>query len=141
MAQSSAGILIPETAFKDVTIISCVFGATARTAIRFHKGQQHINDESLLSASLCLVAATLTLYLSALPLYHFMIAEAAEKANTGLRQEIAIDSLTEAVLKIENYFYPFGALIWGVAVVVKFCYLHFFRFLTERQKPLENCTC
>ena len=111
----------------------------ARTAIRFHKGQQHIIDESLLLfACLCLVAATVMLYMSASPLYELMMAEAAEKVNPGLRQGISTDSLTEVVSKIERYSYPFGALIWGVVFAVKFCYLHFFRFLIDRQRSLVN---
>ncbi len=110
-----------------------------RTAIRFGKGQQHIIDESLLLfACLCLVAATVMLYISASPLYELMMAEAAEKANPGLIQEIPIDSITELVSKIQRYSYPFGALIWGVVFAVKFCYLHFLRFLIDRQRSLVN---
>ena len=111
----------------------------ARTAIRFHNRQQHIIDESLLCFTcLCLVAATIMLYKSASPLYQVMMAEAAEKANPGLEQEVAIESFTELVSKIERYSYPFGALIWGVVFAVKFCYLRFFRFLIDRQKPLVD---
>ena len=110
-----------------------------RTAIRFHKGQQNIIDESLLLfACLCLVAATVMLHISASPQYELMMAEAAEKANPGLRQEIPIDSFTEVVSKIERYSYPFGPLIWSVVFAVKFCYLHFFRFLIDRQRSLVN---
>lgn len=116
-----------------------IVGATARTAIRFHKGQQNIVDESLLLfACLCLVAATALLYKTASPLYQLMIAEAAEKVNPGLTQGIPIDSVIEAVSKIERYSYPFGALIWAVVFSVKFCYLHFFRLLIDRQQPLVN---
>ena len=111
----------------------------ARTVIRFCKGQQHIIDESLLLfACLCLVVATVMLHLSASPLYELMMAEAAEKANPGLRQEIPIDSFNEVVSKIERYSYPFGPQIWGVVFAVKFCYLHFFRFLIDRQRSLVN---
>lgn len=111
----------------------------ARTAIRFHKGQQHVVDESLLLfACLCLVAATVMLYISASPLYDLMMAEAAEKANPSLRQDIRINSFPEVVSKIERYSYPFGALIWGVIFSVKFCYLHFFRSLIDRQRSLVN---
>ena len=78
------------------------------------------------------------LCISASPLYEWMIAEAAEKANPGLIQEIPIDSFTEVVSKIERYSYPFGALIWGVVFAVRFCYLHFFRFLIDRQRSLVN---
>ena len=127
---------------QDVTILFCVFaviGAMVRTAIRFHNGQPHIVDESLLLfACSCLVAATVMLYLSASPLYGLMMAEAAEKANPGLSQEIPIDSFTEVISKIERYSYPFGALIWSVVFSVKFCYLHFFRFLIDRQRSLVN---
>ena len=111
----------------------------ARTAIRFHKGQQHIIDESLLLfACLCLVAATVMLYITASPLYEMFMAEAAVKANPGLTQEIPMDSLAEAVSKLSRYFDAFGALIWGAAFAVKFCYLHFFRLLIDRQKSLVN---
>ena len=108
----------------------------ARTAIRFHKGQQHIIDESLLLfACLCLVAATVMLYIIVSPMYEMIMAEAAVKANPGLRQGLPIDSFTEMV---SRYFYAFGALIWGVAFAVKFSYLHFFRLLIDRQKSLVN---
>ena len=109
----------------------------ARTVIRFHKGQQHIIDESLLLfACLGLVAATVMLHISASPLYELMMAEAAEKANPGLGQGIPTDSFIKLVSKIERYSYPFGALIWCVVFAVKFCYLHFFRFLIDRQRSL-----
>ena len=111
----------------------------ARTAIRFHNGQQHIIDESLLLfACLCLVAATVMLYITASPMYEMIMAEAAVKANPGLRQEVPIDSFTEMISKMQRYFCAFGALIWGVAFAVKFCYLHFFRLLIDRQRPLVN---
>ena len=110
-----------------------------RTAIRFHKGQQHIVDESLLLfACLCLGAATGMLYITASPLYEMLMAEAAVKANPGLRQEIPIDSFTEMVSKIQRYSYAFGVLIWSVEFAVKFCYLHFFRLLIDRQISLVN---
>lgn len=67
-----------------------------------------------------------------------MIANAAEKANPDLKQEIPIDSVIEAVSKIQRYSYPFGALIWAVVFAVKFCYLHFFRLLIDRQQALVN---
>ena len=76
------------------------------------------------------------LYITASPLYQLTMAEAAEKANPGLRQESTIDSLTVVISKIQRYSYAFGPLIWGVVFAVKFCYLHFFRFLIDRQKPL-----
>ena len=111
----------------------------ARTAIRFHKGQQHIIDESLLLlACLCLVAATVMLDIVASPLYEMIMTEAAVKTNPGLRQEIPIDSLNEVVSKKRKYIYAFGALIWGAVFAVKFCYLHFFRLLIDRQKSLVN---
>ena len=111
----------------------------ARTAIRFHKGQQHIIDESLLLfACLCLVAATVMLYMTASPLYEMITAEVAVEANSGLRQEIPIGSFTGMVSKLQRYFYAFGALIWSVVFTVKFCYLHFFRLLIDRQKSLVN---
>ena len=109
----------------------------ARTAIRFHKGQQHIIEESLLLfACLCLVAATVMLYITASPLYEMFMAEAAVKANPGLRQEIPIDSFTVMVSRVQIYSYTFGALIWCVTFAVKFCYLHFFRLLIDRQNSL-----
>ena len=111
----------------------------ARTAIRFHKGQQHIIDESLLLfACLCLVVATVMLYITASPLYEMIKTEAAVKANPGLGQEIPTDSFTEMVSKIQRYLYVFGPMIWLVAFAVKFCYLHFFRLLIDRQKSLVN---
>ena len=78
------------------------------------------------------------LYLSASPLYELMMAEAVEKANPGIGNETSIDSFEKLVLKIQRYSYPFGALIWGVVFAVKFCYLHFLRFLIDRQRSLVN---
>lgn len=78
------------------------------------------------------------LYKTASPLYQLMMAGAAEKASPGLMQEIPIDSVIAAVSVVEKYSYPFGALIWAVVFDVKFCYLHFFRFLIDRQQPLVN---
>ena len=108
----------------------------ARTAIRFHKGQRHIVDESLLLfACLCLVAATVMLYMTASPIYEMVMPEAAMKANPSLRQETLIDSFAEMILR---YLYAFHALTWVVVFAVKFSYLHFFRLLMDRQKPLVN---
>lgn len=109
----------------------------ARTAIRFHRGQQHIIDESLLLfACLCLVAATVILYITASPLYEMKMTEAAVKASPGSGQEIPTDSFTEMVSKIQSHFYAFGVLIWVVAFAVKFSYLYFFRLLIDRQSSL-----
>ena len=65
-----------------------------------------------------------------------MMANVPAKAKSGFRQEMPIDSIIAAISTIERYAYPFGALIWAVVFAVKFCYLHFFRLLIDRQQPL-----
>ena len=78
------------------------------------------------------------LYITASPLYEIFMAEAGVKANPGLRQEIPIDSFTGMVTRVQRYSYAFGVLIWFVEFAVKFCYLHFFRLLIDRQRSLVN---
>ena len=116
-----------------------IVGAVARTAIRFGKGQQHILDESLLLfACLCLVAATVVLWSAASPLYELVMAEAATNANFGSGYEVPVDSIDELVSKLQKYSYSYGALIWSVVFAVKLCYLHFLRYLIDRQRSLVS---
>ena len=66
------------------------------------------------------------------------MAEAAEKADPSFVQEIPVSSVIDQVSDIQKYTYPFGSLIWAVVFAVKFCYLHLFRHLVDRQQPLLN---
>lgn len=92
-----------------------------------------LDDFLLLFASVCLIAATILLNLGADSLYQVGAVNATELAAM-----IPLKVISAAITKIQNYTYPFGALIWACIFLVKFCYLAFFRLLIDRQKALVN---
>lgn len=117
---------------KGVTIAFCVLaiiGALARTLIRFRNRQLRVLDDALLlSACICLIAATILLVKGASYLY---MVETLQ-ANPDLVAFASLQDISAAVAKIQQNTYPFGVLIWLSVFAVKFCYLSFFRQLIDQ---------
>ncbi|KAL9579386.1 MAG: hypothetical protein Q9212_005142 [Teloschistes hypoglaucus] len=129
---ANANILVKEDAYKGVTIAFCILaiiGALARTLIRFRNRQLRVLDDALLlSACICLIAATILLVKGASYLY---MVETLQ-ANPELVAFASLQQVSAAVAKIQQNTYPFGVLIWLSVFAVKFCYLSFFRQLIDR---------
>ncbi|KAL8667317.1 MAG: hypothetical protein Q9202_000891 [Teloschistes flavicans] len=129
---ADANILVKQDAYKGVTIACCVLaiiGALARTLIRFRNRQLRVLDDALLlSACICLIAATILLVKGASYLYMIEIL----RANPKLVAFDSLQQVSDAVAKIQQDTYPFGVLIWLSVFAVKFCYLSFFRQLIDR---------
>ncbi|KAL8630979.1 hypothetical protein Q9189_003327 [Teloschistes chrysophthalmus] len=117
---------------KGVTIAFCVLaiiGALARTLIRFRNRQLRVLDDALLlSACICLIAATILLAKGASYLYMVETLQASPE----LVAFASLQDISAAVAKIQQNTYPFGVLIWLSVFAVKFCYLSFFRQLIDR---------
>ncbi|KAL8687753.1 MAG: hypothetical protein Q9218_006168 [Villophora microphyllina] len=129
---ANADILVDKVAYKGVTIAFCVLaiiGAVARTIIRFRNRQLRVLDDALLlSACICLIAATIMLVKGASYLY---MVEALQ-AHPELAAFASMQEISDAIAKIQQDTYPFGVLIWLSVFAVKFCYLSFFRQLIDR---------
>lgn len=68
------------------------------------------------------------------PLYQLEAAQSAQ--SSAQTAAIPLAEVSLAISKIQDYTYPFGALIWGCVFAVKFCYLYFFRLLIDRQRAM-----
>ncbi|KAL8701855.1 MAG: hypothetical protein Q9201_004683 [Fulgogasparrea decipioides] len=129
---SNTDLLFSKDEYKGVTIAFCVLamiGAVARTFIRFRNRQLRILDDALLlSACLCLVAATILLVKGASSLYLIIMFQ----SNPAASSFASLQQISDAVAKVQQDTYPFGVLIWLAVFAVKFCYLSFFRQLIDR---------
>ncbi|KAL8757059.1 MAG: hypothetical protein Q9199_002500 [Rusavskia elegans] len=109
---SSSDLPIPRDAYKGVIIVFCILaivGAVARTIICFRNRQLRVLDDALLlSACVCLTAATVLLVNGASSLYLITAFQTNPQATT-------ITSLQQFCV-----------------FAVKFCYLFFFRQLIDR---------
>jgi hypothetical protein len=68
------------------------------------------------------------------PLYQLEAAQSAQ--GSAQTAAIPLAEVSLAISKIQDYTYPFGALIWNCVFAVKFCYLYFFSLLIDRQRAM-----
>ncbi|KAL8996263.1 MAG: hypothetical protein Q9169_004194 [Polycauliona sp. 2 TL-2023] len=127
---------LPNRDLQGVTIAFCIIaliGAAARTIIRFHNQQLRVLDDALLlSACVCLIAATVLLSNGAHSLYLIVAFQTNPQAVAMISLQYASDTIS----KVQREAYSFGVLIWLCVFAVKFCYLFFFRQLIDRLKAI-----
>lgn len=121
-----------------VTIGLSIIAAVARIAIRFKSQRRlHLDDYLLIFACICLIAATVLLYLGLSAIYFI-----EELSLNGIKVltagNISMKDFLDQLIFYQRIYWAYLSLTWATIFCVKFAFLAFFRNFVDRLPPMQR---